>query len=308
MKHFILLAICIFISSVGIKAQDVAEEDLPVSTAAYIGGSTAPVHFLNHFTITPPEGFLLLSAEESKTFLVDICGNPADSAEGVLGCLVPDVEDVYVDGIPYFFVIEDDMSGYVRDNDAADIDYAELMKQMQEYTQEYNAEYRKTHPEYPVVKLVGWAEQPYYDKVTHTLYWGKLFDFQGETKVVNYDMRVLGKDGFVMIQAVGDENDLAELKATGQKMLGCVVFDKGYTYADFDESKDHVAEWTIGGLIAGKILTKVGFWALIAKFWKIILVAIVGGFAGIAGFFSKLFRKKKDDSVDEENSTEELNE
>lgn len=292
-----------FFSCLAVNAQTANDDSTehPYSLRVMFNGSTSPRHFNNHYTVTPPEGFILLDAENSRKFLVDLCGNPASSADGVKGCIVPDVDDIYVDGIPYFFVIGEDMCGYVKDNDASTINYTDLLIEMQKDGKAENEEYRKTHPEYPIVTLVGWAEPPYYDKTTHTLYWGKMLDFQQETKTINYDMRVLGKDGFVLVQAVGDEYDLAELKNVGQQMLGNISFDSGYTYGDFDESRDHIAEWTIGGLVAGKILTKVGFWAVIAKFWKIILVALLGGFGAVKAFFGKFFKRRNDDDDDFEN-------
>ena len=50
---------------------------------------------------------------------------------------------------------------------------------------------------------------------------------------------------------------------------------------------DEVAAWTIGGLVAGKVLAKVGFLAIIAKFGKVIFLGIAGLFGGITKFFSR---------------------
>jgi uncharacterized membrane-anchored protein len=70
-------------------------------------------------------------------------------------------------------------------------------------------------------------------------------------------------------------------------------------YSDFDSSSDRIAEYTIGGLIAGKVLAKVGFFALIAKFGKIIVVAVI---AFIVGIFRKITGKGKEDVNNDENS------
>jgi len=47
-------------------------------------------------------------------------------------------------------------------------------------------------------------------------------------------------------------------------------------------------------LVAGKILAKVGFFALIVKFWKLIALAIAGAGGGIWKYFK---RRKKDDEI-----------
>jgi uncharacterized membrane-anchored protein len=71
-------------------------------------------------------------------------------------------------------------------------------------------------------------------------------------------------------------------------------------YSDFNPEIDNVAAWTIGGLVAGKVLAKVGFWALLLKFWKLILIAI----AGAGGAFWRFFTGRKKE-VDNNNSSED---
>jgi uncharacterized membrane-anchored protein len=68
-----------------------------------------------------------------------------------------------------------------------------------------------------------------------------------------------------------------------------VSFNSGNKYSDFDSKTDNVAAWTIGGLIAGKVLAKVGFFAIILKFLKFILL----GLAAIGGAIVKFFKGKK---------------
>ncbi len=63
-------------------------------------------------------------------------------------------------------------------------------------------------------------------------------------------------------------------------------FTKGEQYADFNPSLDQVAAYGIGGLIAGKVLAKVGLFAVILKFWKLGLLALSGAWAGVKRFFA----------------------
>jgi uncharacterized membrane-anchored protein len=70
-----------------------------------------------------------------------------------------------------------------------------------------------------------------------------------------------------------------------------VNFNEGHKYSDFDSKTDKVAAWTIGGLVAGKILAKVGLWAVLAKSLKFIIAGIVLGGGAIWRFISG--RKKK---------------
>ncbi len=54
-----------------------------------------------------------------------------------------------------------------------------------------------------------------------------------------------------------------------------------------------MAAWTIGGLVAGKVLAKVGFFALLLKSWKLIVIGLTAFGGVIWRFFSG---RKKDDS------------
>ena len=60
-------------------------------------------------------------------------------------------------------------SGYVKDDDAAKINYTDLLKQMQADTREGNKAREKQG--YPSVELVGWGTPPHYDAQTKKLYW-----------------------------------------------------------------------------------------------------------------------------------------
>ena len=73
-------------------------------------------------------------------------------------------------------------------------------------------------------------------------------------------------------------------------ILASVDFTSGNRYADFNPDIDEVAAYGIGGLIAGKILAKAGFFAVILKFWKFIAIGAVALFGG---FRKKLFGGSK---------------
>jgi uncharacterized membrane-anchored protein len=62
-----------------------------------------------------------------------------------------------------------------------------------------------------------------------------------------------------------------------------------------------VAAWTVGGLVAGKVLAKVGVFALIAKFGKVIFIAVAAGGAAIWKFIRG--RRREDDFPVRDNSS-----
>ena len=82
------------------------------------------------------------------------------------------------------------------DSDAAEIDYDDMLKDMQAGTADNN-EARK-QAGYDAVQLIGWAEKPHYDTATKKLYWAKELSFEGSAAhgtSFNYDVRVLGREG-----------------------------------------------------------------------------------------------------------------
>jgi uncharacterized membrane-anchored protein len=175
----------------------------------------------------------------------------------------------------WFVVIQFDKAGYVKDDEK--IDAEELLKSLREGNDEANKERKEKG--FPALALDGWSDPPHYDRTVHHLVWALVVsDTQG--KSVNYNTRILGRHGFVSLILVTDPSKLEGFKPEAQTLLAGTQFQKGARYEDFDSSKDKVAEYGLAGLIAAGAglgaakLIKIG---LIAKFWKVIVVALVAG-------------------------------
>ena len=256
-------------------------------------------------TLNVPKGFKYLDAKQTQYVLSDLWGNPADLT--VLGSIVPENRGVtYADS--WMFVISYQEDGYVEDDDASDINYDDLLKEMKADMQTENAERIKQG--FDSATLVGWASKPFYDENLKVLHWAKEIKFgKSETNTLNYDLRVLGRKGMFNLSAVANMTELKEVKASIPNILKSVQFNEGNKYSDFDSSTDTVAAWTIGGLVAGKVLAKVGFFALIAKFGKVIFLALAGAFVAIKKFFfgkkDQVVTKPKEEEVVEETKSEE---
>jgi uncharacterized membrane-anchored protein len=249
-------------------------------------------------TLNVPKGFRYLDKTQSIYVLTDLWGNPADSS--ILGMLVPENRGV-LETNSWVFTISFDEMGYVKDDDADDIDYDDLLTEQQKEFKEANPERIKQG--FQPIEFIGWASSPYYDKNKKILHWAKELKFgQDSLNTLNYNLRVLGRKGIFMLNAVASMSELPEVKSNIDKVIGSVEFKDGHKYSDYLPDVDNVAAWTIGGLVAGKILAKVGFFVLIAKFWKLIALAIAGAGGGIWKYFK---RRKKDDEIQTTNKDTE---
>ncbi|MGL2994548.1 DUF2167 domain-containing protein [Flavobacterium sp. TSSA_36] len=249
-------------------------------------------------SIRVPKGFKYLNPEQAEKVLVDLWGNPK-SENITLGLLLPENQGV-LSQKGYVFNIQYDEIGYVEDKDADDIDYDELLTQIKEDTKTENSE--RTKEGYEAITIVGWAATPFYDKEKKILHWAKEIKFgKASENTLNYNIRILGRKGVLVLNAIAGASELPLVQRDLSKVIDIVSFNKGYTYDEFDSSIDTVAAWTIGGLVAGKILTKVGVFAILAKFGKIIFLAIIGFFGAFKNKIMNLFSKK---STDEEIATE----
>ena len=238
--------------------------------------------------LTLGDRYSYLGPEDSQRVLSEAWGNPPGSPP--LGMIFPaGMGPLDEDSWAVVLRYQDD--GYVSDDDAKDLDYKELLHDMQEGVREHNAERREAG--YASLELVDWAEPPHYDAATHKLYWAKRLALEGiEQHSLNYDIRVLGRRGVLVLSAIGSIAQLDAIRGGMQDVLGIVEFNPGHRYADFDPKADRVAAYGIGALIAGGIAAKAGLFAklgaLLLAFKKVIFL----GFAGLVALVGRLFGRK----------------
>lgn len=241
-------------------------------------------------TINVPEGYKFLDGDQSNTVLTDLWGNPPSE---VLGLLFPEETTPLSDNFSYAVEVTYSEEGFIEDEDAEDIDYDELLEGMKEDVKEVNPQ--RIEQGFPAVELVGWASEPFYDKGTKKLHWAKELKFgDSEVNTLNYNIRILGRKGYLNMNAIGNMDALPRVKEDIRGILESVEFNQGFKYSDFNPDLDDVAAYGIGGLIAGKILAKAGFFALLLKFWKVIAIGAVAAFGFIKKFlFGETVDKKE---------------
>jgi uncharacterized membrane-anchored protein len=238
-------------------------------------------------TIRLPASFRFIGQEGSRRLLTEAWGNPQESAEQVLGMLIPaNISPVSPEG--WGIVISYDEDGYVDDSDAAGIDYNKLLKEMQDRTLGGNEERKRRG--FPSVTLVGWAEPPSYDAAAHKLYWAKDLAFaDGSEHTLNYSIRILGRRGVLVLNAVASMSQLSTIRTEAKSILPAVEFNDGHRYSDYLPGRDKAAAYGIAGLVAGATAAKAGFfkllWVGILAFKKVIFAGLVAAGALLKRLF-----------------------
>jgi len=243
-------------------------------------------------TLNLPPSFRYLPPDDAERVLVDAWGNPPGAKS--LGMLFPsNVSPLSPGG--WGVIITYDEDGHVKDNDADSIKYDELLKDMQESLVSANEDRKKQG--YSAMTLVGWAENPSYDKATHKFYWAKELTVEESAQhSLNYNIRVLGRKGVLVLNAIAGMDQIAEVKKEMQDVVAFTEFTKGNAYNDFDSSTDKVAEYGLAALVAGGVAAKLGFFG---KIFALLLAAkklLLLGLIAIGGAIAKLFGRKKNDT------------
>ena len=262
-------------------AQEQPQQDNPVAQLPWqVGPTTGKIG--TRAEIDVPAGYAFLDAAASRR-LNELLENPPASVDEYT--LAPES----LDWIAFFSFNE---IGYVKDDEKLDAN--DLIASIREGTEYGNEERRKRG--WDTLRIVGWSFEPQYDKQLNALEWAVLAETEGsKSQVVNYNTRLLGRKGVMEVTVVADPASLDPAIADFKKLMPGYDFVAGEKYTEF-KAGDHVAEIGLAALITGgaaAIASKKGWLAAIgvalAKFWKVLILAIAG--IGIA--IRKFFRRDK---------------
>ena len=232
-----------------------------------------------------PAGYVFLDAEDTKT-LMEQMGNVADGSE--LG-LVSSADE----NATWFVIFEEREVGYVRDDDKDDIDADAILESIREGTEEAN----KVRAERGIsgIHVVGWQTSPRYDEATNNLTWAILGRDDDGSDVVNFNVRLLGRKGYVSATLVDDATQITLARPHLDLLLGGFNYRTGRKYAEFREG-DKIAKYGLAALVvggAGAAAAKTGLLAafakLIAKGGKLVIVFVLGVAAAIRKILKAIF-------------------
>lgn len=231
------------------------------------------------------ENYVFANAEETKAVMEEM-GNPTSGRE--VGLIIP-----RTDPPPWFLVFEYFPVGYIRDDEKNNIDSAAILTSIKNATEEAN-EFRREKA-IPPIKILGWYQEPNYDVNTNNLVWTLLGEEGGGQQFVNYNVRLLGRKGYMAVILVTDPEILDISKAELDNILSNFTYKKGKRYAEFVQG-DKIAKIGLTALAAGGAATvaaKSGVLKALAKFGKLIVIGLVAFLAGLRKKIASIFKKKQ---------------
>ena len=231
------------------------------------------------------EDFSYLNKEDTIIFNEDI-GNYINGTE--IGSVFP-----YDPDATWFIVFEYDEVGHIEDADSEKIDADGILESFRQGNEEYNKTLKEKG--LPTTEIVGWDEKPSFDEKTNNLTWAMLSSTDGEENV-NYNTRMLTRNGFISAILVADSSELASLKPVVKEVLAELEIKDGQKYADFDPSVDKVSGIGLAGLIAGGagvIAAKKGLLAGAILIFKKFSWVLIGAFVAVWSWLRKRFIKTK---------------
>jgi uncharacterized membrane-anchored protein len=233
-----------------------------------------------------PKGYSFIGPEKTTKLLNEKGGGASGNELGV----------VVKAGQDFAIFLSYSKDGYVEDKDADKIDANKILDSIKEGTESSN-EKRKENG-VAAMHVTGWSEAPHYDKARHVVVWAIEARTDGAPKpVVNYNTRMLGREGVLSVNLVIDSDLLAKNKPESEKIQNAIEFSQGKRYTDY-KIGDKIAAGGLIALIAGGVLLKkAGILAFLFAFikpillggWKLILIAV----AAVSGTFKKLFNRNK---------------
>ncbi|HEV2845560.1 MAG TPA: DUF2167 domain-containing protein [Thermoanaerobaculia bacterium] len=274
-------ALALFLPLAALAQEDPGIEWTAGPTKADLGSNLAQIDV--------PEGYVFADGPNTRK-LMELYGNPATDRE--VGAIAPKAE-----GKNWLVVFEYEESGYVKDDDKDKIDADAILKSITEGTEASNEQRKEMGSD--AIHIVGWFEQPHYDSKTNNLVWaieGK--DDPGGNRFVNYDVRLLGRRGYMSATLITGPESLAADLPEVNGLLSGFSYKTGNRYAEWVKG-DKVAEYGLTALVAGgagAAAVKLGLFAklgkMLAKGWKL----VVAGIAALIALLRKLFGKKEEEA------------
>ena len=240
-------------------------------------------------TLNVPDGCRFTRETGARIFMEATGNLPSESELGVLVCQAAPPDNP-ADASTWFVVFEYDASGYVKDDEKAELNADEILATLRGGQDEGNKQRRRLG--YDELTLDGWIRAPYYDDRTNNLTWAIRVLAPGDTSV-NHSVRLLGRGGVLKADLVTGPATFELALPQFDEVVDATSFVAGQTYAEWREG-DKIAAYGLTALVAGGAGAAAMKLGLFGKLWKLILagakfivVGVVAAFAWIRSLFKR---------------------
>jgi uncharacterized membrane-anchored protein len=257
--------------------EDAASQADPFASIQWQKGpSTAQIGSESRLSV--PKECEFTEAAGARQFMIATENPPSGNELGVLVC-----DMSQEDGDEWFVVFSFDESGYVKDDDAGELDADAILAHMRESNEVGNRERAKQG--WATLDITGWAKPPHYDLQTNNLTWALSAASEGNG-VVNHSVRLLGRGGVMHADLVVGPDRFTATLPEFDRIIGTHAFVEGRKYAEWKPG-DKVAEYGLTALVAGGAVAVAAKSGILAKLGKFILIGIVAIGAWLKSLFSR---------------------
>ena len=253
----------------------------PFSQLDWVEGTGQRMPMGGISTLSVPKGYWFLDGPNTQSYITESGSLPTFTE---IGCIMPD--DPEKNWIVYF---EHEETGHISDDDKTKIDAGALLKSYKKGTNKANESLAVENQMY----IDGWFVPPAYNESLRNLTWSLLaHDYLGGS-IINYNVRMLTRVGYISAVLVSDPENLdADRAAFEQDILPGLATTPGNAYSDYNPSTDKKAGFGLSGLILGGAglvaAKKAGLLATLLLFGKKFFIVL---FAPLAILVKKLFRR-----------------
>ncbi len=229
--------------------------------------------------ITVPEGYRF-TGPSGSTRIMEMMGNLTDGSE--IGFICP--EDYFTDEDSWFIIFEFANIGYVKDDEKDVLDADKMFRELKKGQEAANKQLEQMGQS--TMELTRWVVEPNYNESTNNLEWAlELITQPEEELVVNHNIKILGRKGYVKATVVCSPGDLEEILPKARMLLAGFTFQSGQKYSEFREG-DKIAQYGLTGLVVGGGLALAARSGLLGRLLKPILIGLIA----VGAFIKKLFR------------------
>ncbi|WP_434749527.1 DUF2167 domain-containing protein [Paenibacillus amylolyticus] len=184
-------------------------------------------------------------------------------------------------------------SGHIHDDDENQLDAHELLSNYIRWEVEHNRDATRENE----LHVTGWEVEPEYNPSSHQLIYALGFKDSYEQALVNYNVNLLTREGYITAILVTEKANLEQNRAAFEDtVLQHLTVNPGYKYDDYNNKTDQTSRLGLNSLVLGGIpftAEDEGVWRFLKQRWY-------WGLIGLILLFSWVRYQQKRDALHQE--------